>query len=338
MSRLSRIAAVVALGAITAGLAACGGGKETPKLAPAGAPKAATADAAATPAALRPLTVVGTEYAFALDGQAVPGIQTITFRNAGKEYHELQLVSLDRGYTLADAQKILSTPGAAIPDWVKFNGGAWAIPGGTQSTMTAKLAAGSYVLLCLLEDPDRPWSQPSWRAGDGSNRAPHFAKGMVAVMEVKGTEAKDTAPTATLAIEASDNAFKAPAEVPAGKTTISLKNNGKEAHFAGLVRAPDGVSYEAFTRALLTPTPAAAAATPPAAASPRPAATGTAAVTAAAAVASGVSGGVGALSAGGQAWSTTDLRAGTYAIICLIPDAKGVPHAALGMISKLTVK
>lgn len=156
-------------------------------------------------------------------------------------------------------------------------------------------------------------------------------------IDVRGEKAKDTAPTATLAIEASDHAFKAPAEVNAGKATIALKNTGKEAHFAGLIRVPDGLTYEAFTKILLAPPPAA---TPAAAATPRPSPTAgpTGAATAAAAPSSGVSGGVGALSAGGQAWSITDLKAGTYAIVCFVPDAESVPHTARGMLSKLTVK
>ena len=324
MTRITRITGIVALGALTLAFSACGGKKETPKSTATEAPKAATATASPAQSAAKPLTITGSDYAFATDGQAVPGIQTITFKNAGKEDHELQLVSLDQGKTIADAQKILATPNAAIPDWVKFNGGAWAIPAGGQSTMTAKLNAGAYILLCFVQSPDG---------------APHIAKGMVGALEVKGTEAKDTAPTATLAIDASEYAFKAPAEATAGTATISLKNSGKESHFAGLIRVPDGVPYEAFTKALLTP-PVAASATPAAAASPKPSATGTPAAGAASAAAppSGVSGGVGALSAGGQSWSTTDLKAGTYAIVCLVPDAKGVPHAALGMISKLTVK
>lgn len=323
MTRLTRIASVVAIAAITLTAAACGDKKkETPATATPAPPKAASATAAATQAAAKPLTITGSDYAFAVDGQASPGIQTITFKNAGKEDHELQLVRLDQGKTIVDAQKVLATPGAAIPDWVKFAGGAWAIPAGGQSTMTAKLEAGPYILLCFVESPDK---------------APHFAKGMVGAIDVKGDEAKDAAPTATLAIEASDYAFKLPAEATAGKATIALKNTGKESHFAGLIRVPDGMAYEAFTKLLLTPPPAAA--TPAAAASPRPSATASAtAAAAAAAPPSGVSGGVGALSAGGQSWSTTDLKAGTYAVVCLVPDAKGVPHAALGMISKLTVK
>lgn len=205
---------------------------------------------------------------------------------------------------------------------MKFNGGAWSILAGAQSTMTADLNAGAYILLCFLEAPDK---------------LPHFAKGMVGAIEVKGEKSKEAAPTATLAIEASDHAFKLPAEVTAGKATIALKNTGKEAHFAGLIRVPDALTYEAFTKILLTPPPAAT--TPAAAASPRPSATGSPTAAAAPAPPSGVSGGgVGALSPGGQAWSTTDLRAGTYVVICFVPDAKSVPHAALGMVSKLTVK
>lgn len=304
------------------GFAACGDPESKSTPTPTAATKAASATSVATQAPVRPLTVTGTDYAFAVDGQAAPGIQTITFKNAGKEDHELQLVSLEQGKTIVDAQKILATPNAPIPDWVKFNGGAWSIPAGAQSTMTTELNSGAYILLCFLEAPDKQ---------------PHFAKGMVGAIDVRGEKAKDTAPAATLAIEAFDYAFKAPAEVNAGKATIALKNSGKEPHFAGLIRVPDGLTYEAFTKILLTPPQAA---TPAAAGTPRPSATagGTAAATAAAAPPSGVSGGVGALSAGGQAWSTTDLKAGTYAIVCFVPDAKGVPHAALGMLSKLTVK
>ncbi len=324
MLRLPRLTAMVAIGAITLGITACG---EKEELKPAAAtPTAAAKAASATVVAQvapKPLTVTGTDYAFSVDGQAVPGVQTITFRNAGKEDHELQLVSLDQGKTILDAQKILATPNAPIPDWVKFNGGAWSILAGAQSTMTADLNAGAYILLCFLEAPDK---------------LPHFAKGMVGAIEVKGEKSKEAAPTATLAIEASDHAFKLPAEVTAGKATIALKNTGKEAHFAGLIRVPDALTYEAFTKILLTPPPAAT--TPAAAASPRPSATGSPTAAAAPAPPSGVSGGggVGALSPGGQAWSTTDLRAGTYVVICFVPDAKGVPHAALGMVSKLTVK
>ena len=323
MTRLTRIAAAIAFGAAALGIAACGGTKEEAKATPAAAAKAATATTVATQAAPKPLTITGADYAFTVDGQAAPGIQTITFKNAGKEDHELQLVSLEQGKTIVDAQKVLATPGAAIPDWVKFNGGAWAIPAGGQSAMTAKLNAGPYILLCFVQSPDG---------------ASHVAKGMVGVLDVKGAESKDAAPTATLAIEASDYAFKLPADAAAGKATISLKNTGKETHLAGLIRVPDGVAYEAFTKALLAPAPAAAA-TPAAAASPKPSTTGTpAAATTTPAASSGVSGGVGALSAGGQAWSTVDLKAGVYAVVCLVPDTKGVPYAARGMINKLTVK
>lgn len=320
MTHKRHLLAVTAFGAILFGLSGCDQKTEIPK------------SGTATPEIVvaRPVTVLGTEYGFEVDGQAVPGIQTITFKNVGKEYHELQLVSLDRGYTVEAARVLLTTPGAAIPDWVKFNGGIWAIPAGAEASMTVRLDRGAYALLCFLEDEGRPWTQTTWRAGDGSRGAPHYARGMVNGFQVKGAEVKDAAPVANLLIEASDYAFQAPSEVRAGKTVVSLKNNGKEPHFAGLVRVPDGMPYESFTSTLLVPTPVAPAG------SIVPTSSRTSSV--AELVASGVSGGVGAISAGQQAWVTADLKPGTYVVVCLIPDPRGAPHAALGMLNKFVVR
>lgn len=158
--------------------AACGDAEPTPTPTPTAATKAASATSVATQAALRPLIVTGTDYAFAVDGQGVSGIQTITSKNAGKEDHELQLVSLEQGKTIVDAQKILATPNAPIPDWVRFNGGAWSLPAGAQSTMTTELSTGAYIVLCFLEAPDKqPHSPRAWWARSTSvvrrRRTPH---------------------------------------------------------------------------------------------------------------------------------------------------------------------
>lgn len=74
MPRLTRFTAMVAIGAITLGIAACGE-KEEPKpvATPTAAAKAASATAVAQ-VAPKPLTVTGTEYAFSVDGQAISGV------------------------------------------------------------------------------------------------------------------------------------------------------------------------------------------------------------------------------------------------------------------------
>jgi len=48
-------------------------------------------------------------------------------------------------------------------------------------------------------------------------------------------------------------------------------------------------------------------------------------------------GGPNAVLPGDQATATVDLPAGNYALMCLIPDQTGVPHAVLGMVKPLIV-
>lgn len=48
-------------------------------------------------------------------------------------------------------------------------------------------------------------------------------------------------------------------------------------------------------------------------------------------------GGVQAILPGVSQTGTVNLDAGTYVLICFIPNAEGVPHFALGMVRELTV-
>jgi hypothetical protein len=48
-------------------------------------------------------------------------------------------------------------------------------------------------------------------------------------------------------------------------------------------------------------------------------------------------GGAGAVNPGGREWFTLGLRPGTYIAVCLVPDARGVAHAASGMVTTFTV-
>jgi hypothetical protein len=113
-----------------------------------------------------------------------------------------------------------------------------------------------------------------------------------------------------LTITARDYAYDAPAEVPAGLTTIRLVNQGPSLHHVQLVKLDDGKTLKDFLEALkgdAFPT------------SPRPA------------------GG----NAPPEADSTTTLiqtlEPGTYAMICFIPAADGMPHLMKGMSRELKV-
>jgi hypothetical protein len=125
--------------------------------------------------------------------------------------------------------------------------------------------------------------------------------------------AADAAPAvSTLNLTASDFAFTAPDTVPAGPTRIQMRNSGKEMHHVIVVQLEPGHTL-AELKAL------GPSAGPPAWAHP-------------------LGGPIGPMPGGAAATATSlDLAAGTYALICVINSADGVPHMAKGMMRELTV-
>jgi hypothetical protein len=115
-------------------------------------------------------------------------------------------------------------------------------------------------------------------------------------------------------VVASDYKFDAPATIPAGVTTFHLTNTGKEPHQANLIRLDSGKTYADLMTGMKNMKPGA----------PPPAWVVTA-------------GGPNAIAPGGANDVTMDLPAGNYAIVCFIPDAKGVPHVMKGMGQGITV-
>ncbi|MEO7358976.1 MAG: hypothetical protein ABI120_01515, partial [Gemmatimonadaceae bacterium] len=122
-----------------------------------------------------------------------------------------------------------------------------------------------------------------------------------------------TTPT-VITITAKDFAYDAPDTVTAGMITIKLVNQGPSLHHVQLMHLTDGkvaADLEAGLKAAKhgsPPPPWAHAVAGPN--SPVP---------------------------GGESTITEELEAGSYAIVCFIPDAAGVPHVMKGMIRPLTV-
>lgn len=115
-------------------------------------------------------------------------------------------------------------------------------------------------------------------------------------------------------ISATDYKFDAPESIPAGVTTFRLTDNGKELHHATLMKLDSGktaADFEAVMKAMKPGSP------PPGWIIP--------------------AGGPNAIAPGNTSELTLDIEPGNYAIVCFIPDAKGTPHAMLGMIKGLTV-
>src|SRR6187551_3086697 len=115
----------------------------------------------------------------------------------------------------------------------------------------------------------------------------------------------------TLALQAQDFSYLGPTTIEAGVTTVTLENVGAETHQAQLVRINDGKAFSDLTTALATGDPSAALAI----------------VT--------LSGGPTAVPAGKTGETTQSLEAGSYAFLCFISGADGIPHVAKGMISPL---
>lgn len=116
-----------------------------------------------------------------------------------------------------------------------------------------------------------------------------------------------------LLIEASDFAFSAPAEIPAGTTRIVVNNTGQEEHQAQVARINDGSTFEDLAAALQQPDPGAALAL----------------LT--------LAGGPTGVVPGATEATTSNLGPGTYAFLCFVESPDGVPHLAKGMIGQIAV-
>jgi hypothetical protein len=132
--------------------------------------------------------------------------------------------------------------------------------------------------------------------------------------------ADSAAPAAAIAaanevtITATEYAFAAPAEIPAGLTNLRMVDSGKEIHHATLIRLDSGKTFEDLMAGMKAMKPGTH---PPGWVIP--------------------AGGPNAVGPGGTSALTMVLEPGNYAIVCFIPDAKGVPHVAHGMAKALTV-
>jgi uncharacterized cupredoxin-like copper-binding protein len=133
--------------------------------------------------------------------------------------------------------------------------------------------------------------------------------------EPRGTrQAYAQAPAAApnlVTVTASDFAFASPATIPAGLTTVRLVNTGKEMHHAQLVRLDEGHTVEELLQAGREHGPMPAWAR--------------------------FVGGPNVPAPNGFTEATMQLEAGTYALVCFIPSADGVPHLVKGMVKPLTV-
>lgn len=128
-----------------------------------------------------------------------------------------------------------------------------------------------------------------------------------------GLAQADVADVPETVVHAFDFGYDGPATLETGLRRVTLENRGAEPHHLQFARLNDGVDMAAFGEALQTQGPGALAL-----------------VT--------LAGGPGLIPPGATTDTLVDFaQPGTYALLCFIENADGVPHVALGMVDALQV-
>lgn len=183
--------------------------------------------------------------------------------------------------------------------WMVNVGGPNAVEPGARATATLLLTPGSYVLICLMPDP--------------KGRS-HSSLGMKRALRVVGPAPEPVRglPAADDSVRLTNYSFLLAHPLAAGFHRLLVRNVADQTHELALVRLQPGKS--AFDFAKWTEKPV----------GPPP---------------GRWLGGVTGLSPGQGAEADLDLRAGRYAFICFLSDAKdGRPHFEHGMVSEFTVR
>lgn len=244
------------------------------------------------------VTVMAGDYTFQAPDTIPAGLTTLMLKNLGKEVHQVIMMRLDSGKTVADLQPLFTDPEAPIPAWLYFPLGVNGIVSGDSANATATLEPGHYVMVCFLPSPDG---------------APHVAKGMVRTIEVTAsTAALAPEPTADLVITAKDYTWDVSAPITAGTHTIRMENAGPQLHEVQIFQLAPGKATTDFTAWLQ----GGMKGEPPA----KPV------------------GGFAGPTPGGHGFFTTTFAPGTYVFVCFVPDKGDFkPHVMHGMVKEITV-
>jgi plastocyanin len=171
---------------------------------------------AAAPSGPTELDVTSLDYAYELSAESVPaGLVTVNQTNDGDENHQVTLVRLEDGQSAVDLADAIAADGDHATDDRNYAGGPNSVAAGQANSATSELEEGAYALICFIP------------AEDGE---PHFAKGMVAEVEVTEPEGPGAdPPAAEESVGMDDFAFAVP-DGFTGTGVVEVTNTGEQAH------------------------------------------------------------------------------------------------------------
>lgn len=178
------------------------------------------------------IDVVVSDYSFAMPKEVTGGVVRLALDNKGGRVHIAQLVRIDAGHSSNDVVELIQasedgTGPSSAPDWFHQTGIEFAPLGpGRRSAIVTDLAAGTYVLFCLLRTPD----------------GPHALSGMVGSFTVTGSP-KATPPVADTTLAVDDDGFTL-TPMKAGRHLVALRNSGTRSHEFAFAQLHPGATFD----------------------------------------------------------------------------------------------
>lgn len=184
------------------------------------------------------------------------------------------------------------------PMWATDVGGPNAAVPGATIEATVSLDAGNYAFVCFIPSPGKP--------------VPHLMKGMVRPLTVRAPVRAGALPAADVEMRLGDYSFALSKPLTAGRHVVRVTNDAEQPHEAIIVRLDPGKRISHMSawveQGMQGPPPGMPLA------------------------------GVSPLSKGRSATFPVMLTAGTYGLICFLPDVKdGKQHDQHGMMQQFEV-
>jgi hypothetical protein len=244
------------------------------------------------------VTITAKEYAFEVPESIGGGVVAVKLSNTGKEPHMAQLIRLNDGVTFDQLQAALQ---AGDP------GAALSLVSVAAVIYTTPAAAAQAATLHR-----KTGDYAVMDFGAGEDQVPYMVKGMLQPFKVTAGSSS-AEPASDVAVTLKEYTFEVPTELKAGTHTFKVSNQGAQSHEMILFKLAEGKTLADMQAFLSNPE---SGGPPP----------------------GEQAGGALPMAAGMRAWTTIDLKAGSYVAVCFVPDSgDGKSHLEHGMLMPLTV-